>query len=104
MVGTSGANGLRFAAVTASARTRPARTCGNEVLRTSYMKVMLPAITSVSAWALPLYGTCCICTPVKDLNTSPDRWLDAPLPAEPKVTLPGLARAKAIRSWTVLAG
>jgi hypothetical protein len=57
----------------------------------SNMKAMLPAITSVSAAALPLYGTCCIGAPVIVFSSSPKRWLDEPLPAEPKVPLPGLA-------------
>ncbi len=57
------------------------------------MQVALPAITSTSAGALPLYGTCSMGAPVRPLSSSPDRWLVAPVPPEAKLTLSGLALA-----------
>ena len=59
---------------------------------------------SVSAGAEPRYGTCCIFTPVIAMNSSPERWMVVPLPADAKLTLPGLALAYSMNSATVLAG
>ena len=58
---------------------------------------------SVTAGPLPLYGTCSMSTLAIDANSSPARWIDVPLPAEAKVTLPGSALACAITSATVFA-
>ena len=54
----------------------------------SNMKVSCPLTTSVRAGAEPLYGTCCIGAPVSDFRSSPERWFDEPLPAEPKFSAP----------------
>ena len=43
-------------------------------------------------------------TPVITLNISPDRCCELPLPEDEKVSWPGLCRASAISSCTVLAG
>ncbi|MNT27101.1 hypothetical protein D3C72_1627170 [compost metagenome] len=93
MVGTSGSAGERVALVTASARRRPAFTCGSEPGRLSNISCTWLASRSAIAGPLPLYGTCTISTPAIDLNSSPDRWLVVPLPAEPMFSLPGLALA-----------
>ena len=43
--------------------------------------------------AEPRYGTCRILTPVRSLNSSPDTWIDVPMPDDAMLTLPGLALA-----------
>ncbi len=59
---------------------------------------------SVSAGALPLYGTWDICTPVIDLNISPERWIELPAPEDAKLSLPGLILPYAMSSCTVFTG
>ena len=39
-------------------------------------------------------------TPAITLNSSPARWMEDPMPAEPKVSLPGDLRASRTRSAT----
>ena len=41
-----------------------------------------PPATSCNPGGLPLYGTCCICTPAIALNISPAKCWELPLPAE----------------------
>ncbi|MOA45142.1 hypothetical protein D3C78_1675090 [compost metagenome] len=43
-------------------------------------------------------------TPAMDWNSSPDRWLLVPLPAELKLSPPGFLRASATSSATDFAG
>ena len=43
--------------------------------------------------AEPRYGTCCMATSVKSLNSSPDICFDVPVPDDAMLTLPGLALA-----------
>ena len=57
------------------------------------MNVSCPLTTSVSAGAEPLYGMCCIGAPVSVFSSSPERWFEEPLPADPKLTFPGFAFA-----------
>ena len=38
------------------------------------------------------------------LNSSPERWIEVPLPDDAKLTVPGLALANSISSFTVLYG
>ena len=57
------------------------------------MSCTWPPSRSCSAGALPLYGTCVICTPAITLKSSPDKWIDVPLPDDAKLSLPGLALA-----------
>ena len=45
---------------------------------------------------------CCIFTPAIVLNSSPDRWIEVPLPEEPKFS--GCLRASSISSLTFVAG
>ena len=40
--------------------------------------------------------------PVRDLNSSPARWIEVPLPLEAMLSLPGLAFAYLMKSATVL--
>ena len=46
------------------------------------MKLIRPAITSVSAGALPLKGTCSIFVPVSASTSAPARCAEPPLPEE----------------------
>jgi hypothetical protein len=104
IVGTSGNAGARFVEVTAIARSLPALMCGIAEGRLSNMICTWPPSRSVIAGAEPLYGTCDICTPVITLNSSPDKWIDVPLPLEAKLIAPGLSFASLINSATVFAG
>src|SRR4029079_7266367 len=103
-VGTSGSAAERSALVTASARNLPALMNESDDGRLSNINCTCPPIRSVSAGLLPLYGTCVISTPVIVLNSSPDRWIDVPLPDDAKLSLPGFAFAYAISSCTDLNG
>ena len=82
MVGSSGAAGERAELVTASAFSRPACTCGSTVGMVANSSEVWPAIKSVMAGTLPLYGTCTMSTFAIDLNSSPDRWPAVPWPAD----------------------
>src|SRR5512134_2189295 len=100
----SGSSGERLAEVTAIGRSLPAFACGSADGRLSNMIAICPPSRSLTAGALPLYGTCVRSTFAIVLNSSHERWIDVPLPDEPQVTLPGLAFAYAIISCTVLNG
>src|SRR6187455_3653010 len=63
-----------------------------------------PLARSVSAAGAPLYGTCVQVTPVIERNSSPDRWVMVPVPADATLIAPGLALASAIKSFIVLTG
>src|SRR4029453_15257097 len=99
-VGTSGSAGARVLEVTASARSLPALICGSDGGRLSNISCTWPLRRSAKAGALPLYGTCVICTPAITLKSSPDRWIDVPLPDDAKLSFPGLALAQAMSSCT----
>ena len=46
-------------------------------------------------------------TPVIDLNSSPDKWIELPLPEEAKLSSPGFSLTSAISSateWTSTSG
>src|SRR5207249_1399542 len=103
-VGMSGNAGDRVEVVTASARSLPVRTYSIEDGRLSNINCTCPLITSTSAGADPRYGTWTRLTPVFSLNNSPVRWTFVPLPADAKLSLPGLALAYAMNSGTVVAG
>ncbi|MNT51932.1 hypothetical protein D3C72_1889240 [compost metagenome] len=90
--------------MTASALSLPSRTNGMADSMVSNITVAWPPITSVSAGALPLYGTCVMRMPAMLLNSSAARWVDWPLPELAKVTWPGFALASAISAATLLAG
>src|SRR5260221_892185 len=78
IVGTSGRSSVRFAPATASARRRPERTCWRIATVLEKLSWTSPAISAVSAGALPLYGTCTMLVPVRSLKSSPARcWLPA---------------------------
>src|SRR5512132_1504423 len=76
-----------------SARSLPALMCGMDGCRLSKATWTWPARRSVSMGAEPRYGTCCMLTPVISLNSSPDMWIDVPVPDDAMLILPGLALA-----------
>ncbi len=59
---------------------------------------------SVSAGAVPLYGTCVICMPVAATRTASPMCRLLPTPEDAHVILFGLALAYATRSFTDFAG
>ena len=65
---------------------------------------MRPPSSSVKAGAAPLNGTCSMVVPASMFIHSPSRWCRLPGPAEEKLTLPGAAFARAIRSGKDLIG
>ena len=82
----------------------PLRTSGSDVVIVSNMIGTCPPMTSISAGALPLYGTCCICVPVAALNISAPRCAPAPAPPDAYEYLFGSAFSNAISSRTLFAG
>ena len=63
-----------------------------------------PATTSISAWPLPLKGTCTTSMRAMLLNSSAVRCVELPAPEEAKVSLPGSFFASATSSATFFAG
>ena len=63
-----------------------------------------PPMRSVTAGAVPLYGTCTRSSPKRERNSSPVRCGGVPPPAVAKVYLPGAAFASATKSFTEPAG
>ena len=90
--------GERRAPVWAMALSLPACTWGVAENIMSITTCELPAITSSIAGALPLKGMCVILMPASALRYSVPRCVDEPLPADEKLSSPGLALARAIRS------
>src|SRR3546814_13736423 len=82
MVGRSGAVGERLAVVTARARSLPPFTWGHDDGMLSNMNCTWPPIRSVTAGALPLYGTFSTSRPARSLNSPPAMWTEVPLPDE----------------------
>ncbi|MNR00373.1 hypothetical protein D3C85_1161430 [compost metagenome] len=104
IVGTLGSASERVAPVTPSALTLPVEMYCTWLDTVSNIIEMRPPSKSVNAAAEPLYGTWTISMPAIDLNNSPDKWLELPLPAEPKVSAPGFCLASATSSLTLLTG
>ena len=77
----------------ASALILPPRTCGMSELGTSTSIWMSPAMSAVSAGAVPLNGTCTMSMAAVCLRSSVVRCAAAPMPEEPKFTFPGFALA-----------
>ena len=102
MVGRSGNAGERLSPLTASARTWPDLAALEMRLRLSNIRSTCPATRSLIAGAPPRYGTCWICVPVMNLNNSPPTWPGEPLLDDALVSLPGLALAFSINSFTDL--
>ena len=103
-VGISGNAGERFAEVTTMGRTVPARIWPTALPSASKTQSISPPMSACIAGPVPLYGTCVAFTPAAALKSSHERWREVPLPAEPQLSLPGLALAQAMSSGKVLAG
>ena len=82
----------------ASARTAPERTCGMARAAVATTKSTSPMSRPVTAGASPRYGTERNCTAVSRASSSVVMWEMEPFPAVPELTLPGAARALAMRS------
>ena len=102
MVGTLGSAADRFAVLTPSASSLPSRTLGNAAEMGEKKYVTLPAMVSVSASGVPLYGMWSTSMPAASLNFSALIWVPLPVPAEPKFSCPGFCLASAISSATDL--
>ena len=61
-----------------------------------------PPMISGTDTETPRYGTCWIFVPVMNLNNSPPTWPGEPLLDDALVSLPGLALALSINSFTDL--
>src|SRR3954451_1537036 len=100
----SGVPLARVALVTPRTRSLPARASGSDEVPASNIAWISPPTRSVTAGTLPLYGTCSILIPVADLNISPARCSELPLPIEPKLSLPGWDLPYSMNSLTVFTG
>src|SRR5262249_48985482 len=72
--------------------------------RLSNITCTWPGIRSCSAGPAPLYGTCSMSQPVMNLNSSPERCTEVPLPEDAMLILPGFALQYAMNSETDFAG
>src|SRR5438045_8878990 len=81
MVGTLGSAADRFAVLTPSASSLPSRTLGNAAEMGEKKYVTLPAMVSVSASGVPLYGMWSTSMPAASLNFSALIWVPLPVPA-----------------------
>src|SRR5438876_8996409 len=100
-VGNSGTSVERLILVTASARSEPAFTCGNPVVRSANIIDTRPARTSLSATGTVLYGTCSMSISAQCLSVSPATMPEVlPLAND---SLPGFALPYSINSFTDLA-
>src|SRR5688572_14214389 len=90
----------RLALVIATARSFPVLMCGAADIVVVKSIVTRPPMTSVTAGGIPLYGTWIMVTPAARWNISADRWGAEPAPGVAKVSSPGFAFARAIRSLT----
>src|SRR3954467_1721925 len=90
----------RVLLVTPSALSLPACTCGITGCTGENMIWTRPPMRSVTACAVPLYGTCVMSTRATLLKSSPARCEPEPLPDETKLIAPGFDFASATRSRT----
>ena len=95
---------MRFAVVTASARSLPACTCGIAVAVLLKKTSVCPPMVSVSAGPVPLYGMWFILTPAMLSKSSVARWITLPCPEEAKLTWPGFDFASAMSSLMFFTG
>src|SRR5690349_9252373 len=103
-VGRSGQAGVRFAVDTAMARTRPALAAPIVEGTDPNERSTSPVETARMLGPAPLNGMCIMRVSVSDMSSSAARCEGAPLPPEPKLSLPGLAFASAISSRADLTG
>ena len=90
-VGTSRISADRCALATPSARSLPDCTCGSSTGRSATSPLIWPPIRSAIAGAAPLYGICSRFTPVKLLNSSPEKWCGPAMPEVPTAKESGFA-------------
>ncbi|MCY1371379.1 hypothetical protein D9M69_585190 [compost metagenome] len=88
-MGTSGSDGERSVAATASGLIEPARMWPADEPSPSNARSTWPPISADSIGPAPWYGTSTSLMPVCIANSSPARWCVLPLPAVPKLISPG---------------
>src|SRR5206468_2875559 len=76
--GPFGSASMRRGPLTASARTRPLSTWGLAVSALANVAAIWPPMTSVTAAAVPRYGTCCRSMPAMLFKSSIERCGDVP--------------------------
>src|SRR5262245_58350109 len=99
-VGTPGATAEGFALVTAKALNLPDFTCGIPDGALANDICTSPSIRAASDCAAPLYWTRTISIFAMDFSNSAARWPELPVEAVPKLSCPGLALARAIKSFS----
>src|SRR5207253_9645040 len=104
MVGTSGADGKRFAPVEAMRRARPSFTNGRMLPGTRNEALTWPPTRSVTAGPEPLYGTCVTSMCAALFSISIVRCEALPMDTEAYASLPGCALASFTNSATLCAG
>src|ERR1019366_7000913 len=102
MVGISGYMLERCFELTPSARNLPSFTSVTELAIGAMANCTLPATASVSDSGMPLYGTWTTSMLALCFNISPAKCVPLPVPADEKLSCPGLALASAMNSCTVL--
>ena len=80
MVGSSGNSADGFALVTAIAFSRPDWTCADTEAALANESWTSPLSTPITAAPAPLKGMCEISTRAMALNSSAERWGEAPMP------------------------
>ena len=80
--GISGSATERFRPPVPSILSRPACTWVSTVGMLLNASCTRPAIKSVMPGAVPLYGTCTMSTPASDLNNSPPKCGEVPVPTD----------------------
>ena len=104
IVGKSGNCGERLSDAIPSGRRRPDLICADSAVAPVQIIGIWPESTSIIAMPAPLYGMWTISMPAIDLNNSPHRCGEPPLPLEAKFICPGFALASAISSLMLFAG
>src|SRR5687768_13410017 len=100
IVGMSGSDGERCGAVTPKPLSLPDLMNGIEDERLAKLKSTCPPSSPVSDSVAPLNGTWTVLMPAMLLKSSPERCTEVPAPELLKLSLPGLAFARAISSFT----
>src|SRR5215203_3384134 len=89
IVGSSGIEGERCAAVTANPLSLPDLMNGIADERLAKLKSTCPPSSAPSDSAAPLKGTCIALTPAMLFRSSPERCTEVPAPELLKLSLPG---------------
>ena len=93
VVGTLGISDERSVPVVASAASLLPSTNGTTLEISPNAASIVPPMMSATDWLVPRYGTWVTSIPASLCKSSIDRCVVVPMPAEPKVSLPGLAFA-----------